>query len=53
MWSEHEFPLSTFLELKYYLEHKKEFPIAHKIVGYSETSKSDFEMELDYLSNKK
>lgn len=50
MWVDNEFPLSTFLELKFYLENKKRFPIAKNIVGYKETRKSDLKFELDFIN---
>ncbi|WHY69485.1 hypothetical protein [Neobacillus sp. SuZ13] len=53
MWVENEFPLSTFLELKFYLENKKRFPIATNIVAYKETRKSDLKFELDFINKMK
>jgi hypothetical protein len=52
MWIEHDFPLSTFLQLKYYLEHKLEFPITKNTACSSDIIKSDIKMELNYLINK-
>ncbi|MEH6943784.1 hypothetical protein V7014_18465 [Bacillus sp. JJ722] len=52
MWIEHDFPLSTFLQLKYYLENRTEFPITKRTFGHSEEIKSDIEMELNYLNGK-
>lgn len=50
MWVEHEFPLSAFLMLKFYLNTKTKFPIEYNKVGFNETYKSSLKMELDYLS---
>ncbi|MEH7072599.1 hypothetical protein [Neobacillus drentensis] len=50
MWYENEFPLSTFLELKYYLENKKRFPIVTNVVGYDETKSSDLKFEIDFIN---
>ncbi|MCM3597222.1 hypothetical protein M4D55_15715 [Metabacillus idriensis] len=52
MWIEHDFPLSTFLQLKFYLEHRSEFPITKNTISDSEIIKSDIEMELNYLNRK-
>lgn len=48
MWIEHNFPLSEFLKLKYYLEHKSEFPLIRKNKG-SEEITSNFDMEMSFL----
>ncbi|WP_088044285.1 hypothetical protein [Bacillus sp. EAC] len=50
MWHENEFPLSTFLELKFYLENKKRFPIATNVEGYEKTKKSDLKFEMDFIN---
>lgn len=50
MWYENEFPLSTFLELKYYLEKKNRFPIVTNRVGRKKTNKSDLKFELDFIN---
>ena len=49
MWYEHEFPLSTFLELKYYLANKSRFPMVTKKVGNKETKNSDLKFEIDFI----
>lgn len=50
MWYENEFPLSSFLELKFYLENKDRFPITTNIVGIKETRKSELKFELDFIN---
>lgn len=52
MWIAHDFPLSAFLQLKYYLENRIGFPITKRTIGHSEEIKSDIEMELNYLNGK-
>ncbi|MBN8201440.1 hypothetical protein [Bacillus sp. NTK034] len=49
LWMEHEFPLSIYLQLKYYLQHKTEFPVIKETTDDIEILKSNIEMELNYL----
>lgn len=49
MWVEYEFPLSTFLKLKYYLEHHSKFPISNKMINEITIKKRTIDMELDYI----
>jgi hypothetical protein len=50
MWVEHEFPLSAYLKLKFYLDTKTKFPMECEKVRYKEIYKTNLAMELDYLS---
>jgi hypothetical protein len=49
MWYEHEFPLSSFLILKYYIKNHSKFPLENKKAGHKEVYNSDLEMELSFL----
>ncbi|PEL06485.1 hypothetical protein [Bacillus sp. AFS017336] len=50
IWHAHEFPLSTFLELKFYLENKQRFPLATNKVGNKRGKNSDLKFEIDYIN---
>ena len=50
MWHAHEFPLSTFFELKFYLENKQRFPLATNKVGNKKRKNSDLKFEIDYIN---
>jgi hypothetical protein len=48
-WIEHEFPLSTFLQLKHYLDTKTQYPINTNNVDDYKLYTSDLYKDLDYL----
>ncbi|WP_051529986.1 hypothetical protein [Anoxybacteroides tepidamans] len=48
-WIEHEFPLSTFLQLKYYLDTKTKYPINRNDLEDNKLYKSDLSKDMDYL----
>ncbi|WP_342041938.1 hypothetical protein [Bacillus sp. OTU2372] len=50
MWYEHEFPLSSFLKLKYYIKNNSKFPLENRKAGYKEIYKSNLKMELSILN---
>ncbi|MEH7501586.1 hypothetical protein V7152_05995 [Neobacillus drentensis] len=52
MWYEHEFPLSSFLKLKYYIKNNSKFPLENRKAGHTEIYKSDLETELNNLIKK-
>jgi hypothetical protein len=51
MWLMHEFPLSIFLKLKYYLDHRAKFPTTKETFDETNWVKSDLHFELSYLSS--
>jgi hypothetical protein len=52
MWLEHEFPLSIFLKLKYFLDYQAEFPTTKETFDETDWVKSNLPFELSYLSSK-